>query len=111
MAYDEAVAGRIREALAGTPNVVEKKMFGGVGFLIRGNMAVGVHRESLLVRVDPAQNDEFLSWPHTRPFDMTGRPMQGWLLVDAAGWQHDDTLAEWIREGVEYALTLPAKKK
>lgn len=111
MAYNLELAERIRDRLRGTPALEEKKMFGGVGFLIRGNMAVGVHRESLLVRVDPAQNDEFLSWPHTRPFDMTGRPMQGWLLVDAAGWQHDDTLAEWIREGVEYALTLPAKKK
>jgi TfoX/Sxy family transcriptional regulator of competence genes len=77
MAYDELLAVRMRAALGPLPNLVEKKMFGGVGFLINGNMACGVHKNNMIVRVGPAKYKEALARPHTRPFDMTGRPMSG----------------------------------
>ncbi|MGE5251203.1 MAG: TfoX/Sxy family protein [Bacteroidota bacterium] len=111
MAYNLELARRIRERLNSLAGLEEKKMFGGVGFLLGGNMACGVNREDLMVRVHPDRNDELLARPHTRPFDMTGRPMKGWLLVDPAGWQDEGELAGWIREGVDYALTLPSKAK
>ena len=111
MAYSLELAEKIRSRLKGLMGLEEKKMFGGVGFLLRGNMAVGVHRESLIVRFDPARSAELLSRPHTRIFDMTGRPMKGWLLVEPAGWKDDQLLSAWIQEGVDYALTLPPKKK
>ena len=84
MAYNEKLAERIRAELSGVP-FVEKKMFGGVGFLLHGNMACGVHKNSMIVRVDPEKHDALLKKPHTRPFDITGRPMKGWLIVDADG--------------------------
>ncbi len=109
MAYDLKLTQRIREKLAGIPGLEEKKMFGGVGFLIQGNMACGVNGDELIVRVGPQQDQAALSRPHTRPFDMTGRPMQGWVMVAPAGVNTDDELQAWIELGVEFAKTLPAK--
>lgn len=108
MAYNEKLAERIRVEVGEIP-FVEKKMFGGVGFLIRGNMACGVHKENMIVRVDPEKHLKLLKKPHTRPFDMTGRPMKGWLMVEPDGYKTDKQLSAWIKEGVEFALTLPAK--
>ena len=112
MGYDEGLAQRIREVLAelGPPPWVEKEMFGGVGFLLRGNMACGVHKDRLIVRVGPEKHEEALARPHARAFDITGRPMKGWMMVGPEGCETDQALREWVREGVEFALTLPAKK-
>ena len=109
MAYDQALAQRIREALAGEPDLVEKRMFGGVGFLIRGNMACGVHGDDLIVRVGPGRYPEALARPHARVFDMTGRPMAGWVEVAPAGVASAADLRRWLTLGVEHARTLPAK--
>ncbi len=109
MAYDQKLTSRIREKLGGIPGLEEKKMFGGVGFLIRGNMACGVNGDELIVRVGPQQDKAALSRPHTRPFDMTGRPMQGWVMVAPAGVAKDSELQAWIDLGVAFAETLPEK--
>ena len=108
MAYNEKLTERIRAELKGTP-FVEKKMFGGVGFLVHGNMACGVHKQGMIVRVDPNKHAALLKKPHARPFDITGRPMKGWLVVDADGCKTAKQLSAWVKEGVEFALTLPAK--
>ena len=109
MAYDQALAQRIRKALEGQPDLIEKKMFGGIGFLIRGNMACGVHGDNLIVRAGPAHYEEALASPHTRVFDMTGRPMTGWVEVDPRGVASAADLRRWIKLGVEHVKTLPAK--
>ena len=108
MAYNLKLAERIRSELDGTP-FVEKKMFGGVGFLVNGNLACGVNKDDLIVRVDPEKHEALLKKPHARPFDMTGRPMKGWLLVEADGVKTDKQLSTWVKQGIEFASTLPAK--
>ncbi|PWB76659.1 MAG: RNA methyltransferase [Anaerolineales bacterium] len=108
MAYDEKLAKRIRDGLGSLP-FVEKKMFGGVGFLVHGNMACGVHKENMIVRVDPDKHENLLKKPHTRVFDITGRPMKGWLMVEPNGCRTAKQLSHWINEGVTFALTLPPK--
>jgi len=108
MAYNQKLAERIRSKLNGIP-FVEKKMFGGVGFLLNGNMACGVNQDDLILRVDPEKHSALLKNPHVRPFDMTGRPMKGWLLVAADGVKSEKQLNTWIKEGVDFALTLPPK--
>ena len=108
MAYDLKLAERIRSQLAGIP-FVERKMFGGVGFLLSGNMACGVNKNDLIVRVNPEKHSALLKKPHAKPFDMTGRLMKGWLVVEADGCKTDRQLSTWVKEGVEFALTLPVK--
>ncbi len=110
MAYDEKLAGRVRKLLAKRKAVAEKKMFGGVAFLLNGNMCVGLHGGELIVRLDPEATDRALAQRHTRIFDMTGRPMKGWILVKPPGVASEDALAKWVRTGVDYAASLPAKK-
>jgi hypothetical protein len=110
MAYDEELAHRVRELLAGEDAVTEKAMFGGLAFMLRGNIAVGLSGSGeLMVRVGPEGSDEALARPHTRVFDMTGRPMQGWILVAPEGVATDSELSEWVRRGVDFAATLPPK--
>lgn len=109
MAYDEVLAGRIRDALSQQPGLVEKKMFGGVGFLVRGNMACGVHKDMLIVRVGPEVYEETMKFPHTRPFDMTGRAMKGWVMVEPDGFSSETDFKEWVEAGLKFALTLPPK--
>ena len=109
MAYDLDLANRVREQLADEEAVTEKEMFGGIAFLLGGSMAVGVSRDELMVRVGKEHGDEALAEPHTRPFDMTGRPMKAWVLVDQAGFQTDEQLAGWVSRGVAYARSLPPK--
>lgn len=109
MAYDEVLASRIHGVLDQQPGLVEKKMFGGVAFLIQGNMAVGVHKDMLMVRVGPDAYDETMKYPHTRPFDLTGRTMKGWVLVEPDGLSSESELKEWVESGVNFALTLPPK--
>jgi hypothetical protein len=108
MAYDGKLAERIRTELGKMP-FIEKKMFGGVGFLVHGNMACGVHKNAMIVRVDPEKHAVLLKKPYARPFDITGRPMKGWLIVDPDGCRTAKQLSAWVNEGVGFALTLPAK--
>jgi TfoX/Sxy family transcriptional regulator of competence genes len=110
MAYDEKLAGRVRKLLAKRKAIAEKKVFGGVAFLLNGNMCCGVHGQELIVRLNPQETDQSLARPHTRVFDMTGRPIKGWILVEPAGLAREDALAKWVRVGVDYAASLPAKK-
>ncbi len=109
MAYSEELAQRVRDALYITPDLVEKKMFGGIGFMVQGNMACGVNKDDLIVRVGPDTYQEALDHPDTRPFDMTGRPMTGWVVVTETGYESDQALAEWVKKGVNFALSLPPK--
>jgi TfoX/Sxy family transcriptional regulator of competence genes len=110
MPYDNELAHRIREQLADERGVTEKAMFGGLAFLLDGNMAVGISNGGeLMVRVGPDASDEALARPHTRIFDMTGRPMRGWILIAAEGFATKRQLGAWVRRGVAFARTLPAK--
>ena len=110
VAYDEDLAQRIRELIGGDPDVTEKRMFGGLAFLVGGNMSVAASGQGgLLVRVDPAQTDALLAEPHAGPFEMRGRGMQGWLRVDAKGVGTKDQLEPWVGRGVAYARSLPPK--
>jgi TfoX/Sxy family transcriptional regulator of competence genes len=110
MPYDEDLADRIRELLAADPAVTEQRMFGGLAFLVGGNMAVAASgRGGLMVRTDPDETDALLTEPHARPFEMRGREMRGWLRVDAEGVRSKRELAPWVRRGVEYARSLPPK--
>jgi TfoX/Sxy family transcriptional regulator of competence genes len=110
MAYDEELAERVRAQFGDELDVTEKKMFGGIGFLLRGNMAVGVASTSeLMVRVGPEGSDDALAQPHTRPFDMSGRPMKGWILVAGEGIADDSDLGAWVQRGIDFAASLPPK--
>jgi len=108
MAYNLKLAERIRAELKGV-RFVEKKMFGGVGYLLNGNMACGVNKDDLIVRVSPDKHANLLKRPHAHPFDMTGKPMKGWLIVKADGCKTDKQLSAWVKEGVDFALTLLPK--
>ena len=108
MAYNLKLAERIRAQLEGIP-FVEKNMFGGVGFLIGGNMACGVNKDNLIVRIDPEKQATLLKTPHAKPFDLSGKPMKGWLVVGADGVKTEKQLSSWVKEGLEFASTLPSK--
>jgi TfoX/Sxy family transcriptional regulator of competence genes len=111
VAYDEDLANRTRELTAGDPEVTEKKMFGGLAFLVGGNMSLAASGQGgLMVRVDPQDTDALLTKPHTRPFEMRGRELQGWLRVDAEGLRTKRQLDPWVRRGVAYARSLPPKR-
>jgi TfoX/Sxy family transcriptional regulator of competence genes len=109
MAYSESLAARIRQAFGRTRGLTEKKMFGGVGYLLSGNMCVGVWQASLIVRLDPDDAQRLLAEPHVRLFDITGRPMKGWLLIEADGLENDEQLQSWVARSKEFVRTLPAK--
>ncbi len=110
MPYDLNLAERIRIVLKNYPGCVEMKMFGGVGFILRGNLAVGVQGNDLIVRVGPENNDSALSRPNVRPFmPVRGRPMAGWVLVAPAGIPDGEALQQWIELGYRYAASLPEK--
>ena len=110
MAYDEDLANRIRELVSNEQGVSEQRMFGGLAFLINGNMSVSASGQGgLLLRVDPAETDALLRRPHAGPFQMRGRVMQGWLRVDAEGVRTKRQLERWVTRGVAYARSLPAK--
>lgn len=109
MAFDDELAEKIRKETKGQAGLVEKKMFGGLAFLINGNMSVGIHGNELIVRIDPDQTEASLKQPGVRIFDITGRPMKGWLLVGKKGIEDPKSLKKWIKTGVQYASTLPKK--
>lgn len=109
MGYDEGLAQRIRELLRDMPGFVEKKMFGGVGYLLHGNMACGVNKDNLIVRLGPERDEEAMGMPHTKPFNITVRPMKGWVMVMAEGYESDEDLGDWVQQGIDFALSLPPK--
>jgi TfoX/Sxy family transcriptional regulator of competence genes len=108
MAYDEALAERIRDRIAASPGVTDKRMFGGIAFLTNGNMTVGVSGDDLMVRVGKEAYEDALAEPGVRPFDMSGHPMTGWVLVDGAQLD-DDVLTDWIDRARAFVATLPPK--
>lgn len=109
MAYDEGLAQRIREKLDQQSELVEKRMFGGIGFMLQGNLACGVIRDSLIVRVGPDQYERALTRTNTGPFDFTGKPMKGWIMVTPDGYESDGDLESWVQQGARFALSLPPK--
>jgi len=109
MPYDEGVAERIRELFADRHDVEEKKMFGGIAFMLRGHMCVGVVHDVLMARVGPDQYETALKQPHARKMDFTGKPMKGFLYVDPAGFESDDQLQDWISLCESFIKTLPPK--
>ena len=112
MAYDEDLAERIRDLLAGEPDLVEKKMFGGLAFLIGGNMAVAASGEGgVLVRVDPAESAKLVATTDAQPMEMRGKEMRGWLRVESGGVGTEHELAAWVEIGASYARSLPPKAR
>ena len=109
MAYDEGLAQRVREQLEDMTEFSEKKMFGGICFLIHGNMACGVLDYDLIVRVGPQKYEEALQKPNTQVFDFTGKPMKGWVVVSSESHDSDNELFSWIKQGVDFAISLPHK--
>jgi TfoX/Sxy family transcriptional regulator of competence genes len=110
MAYDENLADRVREVVQHADGMSEKRMFGGLAFLVNGNMAVSASGQGgLLVRVEPAQTEDLLAKPRVRRFEMRGREVNGWLHVDADASMTDDALAAWVNRGVAFAQSLPPK--
>jgi hypothetical protein len=110
MTFNQALAERIRQRLAQREGVREKKMF-GIGFLLNGNLCLGVWKGSLIVRLGPDEGDDALLEPHVREFDITGRPMKGWVVVSLEGVQHDDQLKGWIQRAVQFVGKLPVKER
>ena len=109
MARDEDLASRITQVVSGWPGYAEKRVFGGVCYLLRGNMVCGEHKGSLILRLGPEGAEAASGEPHTRVFDMTGRPMKGWLCVDPGGIAADDDLERWISRAQAFVETLPPK--
>jgi hypothetical protein len=110
VAYDEQLADRVRGLLAAREGVTERKMFGGIGFMVGGNMACGVSSGSdLIVRLDPEEYERAVAESGVRQFDMTGRPMRGWILVDPGVIADDEALAGWVDAGADFAASLPPK--
>ena len=109
MAYDEHLADRVRALMAGYTGVREQKMFGGLAFMLDGNMACGIMGSELIIRVGKENLDDALAQPHSRPFDFTGRPMRSFVYVDAEGITSDQGLELWAGRGIAYARSLPPK--
>ena len=110
MAYNEKLEEKIDAAVQRWQNVQKKKMFGGVGYLLKGNMAFGIWKDFLIVRMDKDQAGQSLKSANVKPFDITGKPMSGWVMVKETGWKSQAGLAKWMGIGKQFALTLPEKK-
>jgi len=109
MAYDEQIVQRLERAVEGAPGLTMRKMFGGVGWMVNGNMAVGALGDGIMVRVDPAEHDELMAETGAGVFDYTGRPMRGWIHVHPEGLATEDELQTWADRGLRYAASLPPK--
>jgi len=110
MSYDEKTADRVRRILSTRGGFIEKKMFGGLCFMVSGSMCCGLSSTALMVRVGPDRYEKALALPHARPMDFTGRPLTGMVYVDPAGYKTDAALAKWVQRGVDFVAGLPAKK-
>ena len=109
MAFDESLAARVRDVLARTHGVEEKRLFGGAGFLLEGHLLVCVWKDSLIVRLGVGEAEAALRDPSVRPFDVTGTPMKGWVMVEPEGVEDDEQVADWVGRATEFVRTLPAK--
>jgi TfoX/Sxy family transcriptional regulator of competence genes len=109
MTYDEELAGRLRELLSGQHALTERKMFGGLAFLINGNMCCGVHGNELILRLGSDRADQAMEEPHVRAMDITGRPMKGWVILDPVGLPSKAAVRRWVEQAAEFAASLPAK--
>lgn len=109
MAYNEKLAQRVRKTLAAHPGIIEKRMFGGLAFIIQGNMFCGVLNEDLIVRTGPESYEGALAEPHVRPMDFTGRPIKSMVFVGPKAYRSDEGLNKWIQRGLEFARSLPPK--
>ena len=109
MPYDERLAERVDQLLLAQDGVTARKMFGGLALMLNGNMSVGIHQDKLMVRVGPEGYEDALERPYSKPMDITGRPMKGWVMVDAEGVAADADLEVWVQLGVRFASSLPAK--
>ncbi len=109
MAYNTKLEDTIDSAVTRWKDVEKKKLFGGVCYLIKGNMAFGIHKDFLIVRVDKDLGEKSLKDKNVKPFDITGRPMSGWVMVSAAGWSNKAALAKWMDAGKQFAISLPEK--
>ena len=109
MAFDATLAERIRDALARKKNIEEKKMFGCICFFLNGNALVGVWKDALIARLGPDEGEAALREPHVRAFDITGRPMRNWVVVESEGVEDDDQLKGWIKQAVKFVNALPRK--
>jgi TfoX/Sxy family transcriptional regulator of competence genes len=109
MAYDELLSMRIRAALGSLPSLVEKKMFGGVCFLVNGNMACGVYKDDMIVRVGVENYQDALARPYTKLFDITGKALKGWVMVEPEGCASESELIAWVNQGITFARSLPVK--
>jgi TfoX/Sxy family transcriptional regulator of competence genes len=109
MAFNQELAKQIRTQLGKLRGLEEKSMFGGVGFLVNGNMACGVHRDSLILRLGAAEYEAALEQPHVKVFDMTGRPMTGWVTIGPDGYSNKKSLSRWLNQSVKFAQSLPPK--
>ncbi len=109
MAYNEKLAGRVRQALAKRKGLSEKKMFGGIAFMLRGKMCCGVVKNDLVIRIGPERYKKALSHPYARPMDFTGRPLKGFVFVSPNGYKADKALAKWVAQAVQFAMTLARK--
>jgi TfoX/Sxy family transcriptional regulator of competence genes len=107
--YDERLAERLREVLRGQRNVVEKRMFGGLAFMVRGHMCCGIAGNDLMVRVGPEAYAKAVREPHARPMDFTGRPLTGFVYVSPAGLARQQSLAKWVERALEFVKSLPPK--
>jgi len=109
MAYNEQLNERINSILSGTKKITHKKMFGGVGYLLNANMVCGVYKDDLILRMSPEDADYSLNQKHVKPFDITGRVMKGWIMVEPAGIKNDDNLKSWINVSLSFVQILPSK--
>ncbi len=109
MAYDENLATEVRAALGEQDGLSERKMFGGIGFMLHGNMCCGIQKSDLILRLGPDRGAEALHDPHMKPFDTTGRPMKGWAVINANALEDEVELSHWVQQSADFALTLPPK--
>jgi TfoX/Sxy family transcriptional regulator of competence genes len=108
--YSTKLEDKIDAVVKRWQNVEKKKMFGGVCYLLKGNMAFGIHKDNMIVRIDKEKGEQSLKDRNVKPFDITGRPMAGWIMVQEAGWKSAAGLAKWIEAGKRFASSLPEKK-
>ena len=111
MPFDDKLAIRVRKILEKIEGLSEKKMFGGICFLVNGNMALGLVNNDLMIRVKPDDSEKLLSLPHVRKMDFTGRPLKGFLYIGAKGTESDKDLRKWVMKSIDFALSLPGKGK